>query len=426
MFRPEQKLSLKYLPSLRMQQGLHMLQFPITELSSYLLQQIIHNPCFDLSSLEEEEWSPCLSLPSIEVSQPESLLSYLYTQIQHTFDNPQDVRIAQHIIGNLSEQGLLSIPIQELALQLEVPVEEIAQIQIKIQHFHPLGIASSSLQDYWLFLLKHSSHTLAYTLIKDHYNALRNCDFSSIAKKLRCSPNHLLKSLKDALTSIPWSPAAGYTSPRSCPQPSLPDIYLKYEVGIWEIHINSRGLPPIRIDSHVLHIYEQLPEQEKKNLKHQILSAKWLIKNLKKREQLLFAIVEKMLPYQESFLLGKSSAPQALSVKFLAEELPYHQSTLFRAIENKTIATPKGIFPLKYLFPRPIHNSTQSKETILRWIHQWISSETSPLSDADISKRISEQGIPCARRTVAKYRAQLNILPAHKRHRYVKRFYSKT
>ncbi len=424
MFRQEQKLSLKYLPSLRMQQGLHMLQFPITELSSYVLQQIIHNPCFDLCSLEEEDWSPCLSLPSTEVSRPESLLSHLCTQIQHAFDDPKDIYIAQHIIGNLSEQGLLLLPLQELALQLEVTIEEISRIQTKIQYFHPLGIASSSLQDYWLFLLKDSHHTLAYTLIKEHYSALRNCDFFHLAKKFRCFPNYLLESLKNALASIPWAPASGYTSSVAS-QPALPDVYLKYVEGNWEIRISSRGLPPIKIDSSILHIYEQLPKQEKKNLKHQILSAKWLIKNLKKREQLLCAIVEKMLPYQENFLLGRTSAPQAFSVKALANELPYHQSTLFRAIENKTIATPQGIFPLKYLFPQSaVNNTSQSKEMILQWIHQWIASETSPLSDADISQRIAEHGIPCARRTVAKYRAQLNILPAHKRNKHVKRIYN--
>lgn len=423
MFRQEQKLSLKYLPSLRMQQGLHMLQFPITELSSYLLQQMIHNPCFDLSSLEEENWSSCYSLPSIEVAHPESLLSHLQTQICHTFYDPQDLHIAQHIIGNLSEKGLLIPSLQELALQLEVSIEEIALVQEKIQHFHPLGIASSSLQDYWLLLLKNSPHTLAYTLIKDHYHALRECNFFSIAKKFRCSSQHLLESLKNALLSIPWFPSSGYASSSPDFPVSLPDVYLNYIQDTWEIHISSRGLPPIKIDSYVLHIYEQLPEQEKKSLKHQILSAKWLIKNLRKREQLLFAIVEKILPYQEKFLLGKASVPQAFSVKMLAEELPYHPATLFRAIENKTIATPRGIFPLKYLFPRPAcDNTSQSRETILRWIHQWIASETSPLSDADISKRISEYGIPCARRTVAKYRAQLNILPAHKRH--VKRIYN--
>lgn len=130
----------------------------------------------------------------------------------------------------------------------------------------------------------------------------------------------------------------------------------------------------------------------------------------------MFSIVEKILPHQENFLLGKTSCPKPLSVKNLSEELPYHESTIFRAIENKTLAGPIGIIPLKHLFPRPISTSdSQSKETILQWIHQWVASETTPLSDADISKRISQQGIQCARRTVAKYRTQLKILPAHKR-----------
>ncbi|AFS21121.1 RNA polymerase sigma-54 factor [Chlamydia psittaci GR9] len=417
MFQHHQKLSLNYLPSLRMQQGLQMLQSPITELSSYILQQIIHNPFFDISSLEEEEWSTCSSFPSVDASysRPESLFSHLLTQVQQTFDRPEDLLIAQHIIGNLSDQGLFLSSPEELSLQLEVSLEAVNKVWKTIQYFHPLGIASPSLQDYWLLHLEGSPHTLAYKIIKEHYSLLINCDFLRIAKKCHCSPADLRHALKNALTTIPWCPAKGYASSSNI-QPALPDVYVAKKDRVWEIQISSKGLPPIKLNSEVFHIYEQLPREEKKTLTQQILSAKWLIKNLRKREQTLFSIVEKILPHQENFLLGKTSCPKPLSVKNLSEELPYHESTIFRAIENKTLAGPIGIIPLKHLFPRPVSTSdSQSKETILQWIHQWVTSETTPLSDADISKRISQQGIQCARRTVAKYRTQLKILPAHKR-----------
>ncbi|AAP05725.1 RNA polymerase factor sigma-54 [Chlamydia caviae] len=420
MFQQHQKLSQNYLPSLRMQQGLQMLQSPITELASYVLQQIIHNPFFDLSSLEDEEWSVCSSLPSVDAaySRPESLFSHLLTQVQQTFDRSEDLLIAQHIIGNLSDQGLFLSSTEELSLQLEMPLETIHTVWETIQHFHPLGIASPSLQDYWLLHLEGSAHALAYKIIKEHYSLLINCDFLRIAKKCRCSPSDIRKVLKTALAKIPWCPAEGYAS-LSHVQPALPDVYVTKKHQIWEIQISSRGLPPIKLNSEVFHIYEQLPKEEKKNLTQQILSAKWLIKNLRKREQTLFSIVETILPHQESFLLGKSSSPKALSVKSLSEELSFHESTIFRAIENKTLAAPIGIIPLKQLFPRAAgDNDSQSKETILQWIHEWIASETTPLSDADISERISQQGIQCARRTVAKYRTQLKILPANKRKAY--------
>ncbi|WP_348663425.1 RNA polymerase factor sigma-54 [Chlamydia vaughanii] len=422
MFKQQQKLSLKYLPSLRMQQGLQMLQSPITELSTYVLQQIIHNPFFDLSSLEDDEWSSCSSLPSIDTSysRPESLFTHLLTQVEQTFNNAEDRTIAQHIIGNLSDQGLFLLSPEELSIQLDVSLQAVNNVQKAIQNFHPLGIGSSSLQEYWLFLLQNSPHQLAFKIIKEHYTLLINCDFPRIAKKCCCSPSQLRTALKEALSKIPWSPAEGYSSALPNIQPALPDVYVNHKQETWEIQISSRGLPPIKLNNEVFHLYEQLPEAEKKNLKQQILSAKWLIKNLRKREQTLFTIVEKILPHQESFLLGETSSPKPLSVKQLAEELSYHESTIFRAIENKTVAAPVGIIPMKQLFPRAAaDNDVQSKETILQWIHQWIASETSPLSDADISARISEQGIQCARRTVAKYRSQLKILPAHKRRSYI-------
>lgn len=416
MLQQQHSLSLRPLPSLHMQQGLHMLHAPITELSSYLLEQITLNPFFDLSSVEEDEWQPTLTASSSvdeRYSRPETLLSHLLTQIQHAFSTHQEQHIAQYIVGNLSEHGLLTMPIDEIAEQLDVPEENVIAIRKQIQSFHPLGIASSSLQEYWLFCLQSSPHQLAYQIIKEHYPLLINCHFQRIAKKYRCSPEHLKKTLKQAFTTIPWSPAERYKT--RTVQPALPDIYLHHVQGQWDIQISNRGLPPIQLNRELLTLYDQLPKQEKQPLKQHILSAKWLVKNLRKREQTLLAVMQKVLAHQEPFLLGNTNHPSPLSVKNLAQELGFHESTLFRAIEHKALSTPKhGILPLKHLFPQTTDNGV-TRETILQWIHQWITSEEAPLSDAAISQRIAEKGISCARRTVAKYRAQLKILPAHKR-----------
>ncbi|WP_201456464.1 RNA polymerase factor sigma-54 [Chlamydia sp. 17-3921] len=418
MFQQKQQLSLKYLPSLRMQQGLQMLQTPIAELSSYVIQELINNPFFDLSSLEEEEWHQKSSSANFEATfaQPASLSSVLLSQIHHTFHTTEDLLVAYHITGNLSKEGFFVESPEFIAEQLNISLEKVHTVWRIIQTFHPIGISSPSLQSYWLMRLDNTVHQLAYQIILQCYPALTNCNFNLIAKRFHLSLKDLRKLLRKALGSIPWCPAAEYQAGTTSLAPPCPDIYIDYNEG-WEIRINSKNLPPIKLNHQAFQLYEHLPKEEKKTLTQQILAAKWLIKNLKKREQTLFAIVEKLLPYQENFLLGRTFSPRPLTIKSIAENLRCHESTVFRAVNNKSIASPIGILPLKQLFPRTIstEETSLSKETILKWIRQWTTTEQSPLSDQDISEKISAKGISCARRTVTKYRSQLKILPAHKR-----------
>ncbi|AAD18909.1 sigma factor 54 [Chlamydia pneumoniae TW-183] len=422
MFQQKQKLSLKYLPSLRMQQGLQMLQSPLTELSSYVVQEIIDNPFFDLSSLEEEEWSPCYRPTNSTFSYlnqtpgpQESLYTRLLPQIEEAFSTAEERFIAHQIAGNLSDEGLFLRNPEDFAQELELPLEKIHKVWDTIQNLSPEGIASPSLQSYWMKLLRNSSHQQAYSIVRDCYPLMTNCEFAPIMKKFSLSLSELRNILKKALGSIPWCPAAACTVKPMVSTP-LPDIYLFYSSGSWKIEVSTRGLPSIKLNKETFHFYEHLPKEEQKNLSQQILSAKWLIKNLRKREQTLLQVMETLLPKQEDFLLGKIPAPYPLGIKDLAEDLSFHESTIFRAIENKAVAAPIGIFPLKHLFPRGIHqDSSHSKENVLQWIRQWIATEQTPLSDSVISDRITAKGIPCARRTVAKYRAQLKILPANKR-----------
>ncbi|EPP34543.1 RNA polymerase sigma-54 factor [Chlamydia ibidis] len=415
MVQQNQRLGLKYQPSLRMQQGLQMLQFPLTELSSYVAQQIVHNPFFDISSLEEDTF--CSYRANFcDFSHPDSFFHHLFNQACQTFSENHDLIIAQYIIGNLSDQGLFLQDPEFVALHLEVSLEKVLKIWENIQEFHPLGVAAPSLQAYWLRNLRKTEHPRAYEIIANHYTLLANCEFVKLSHKLRCSLEDLRSILKKALSSIPWSPAAGYAKGKTDLLSPLPDVYLSHDGQVWQIQINGKGLPEIKLNNEIFALYETLSHSERKCLNQYLISAKWLIKNLRKRERTLFAIVEKIILYQEQYLLGEELIPRPLSVKILSRDLAFHESTIFRAIENKALATPIGILPMKHFLPKSVsQNSCCSKDLILRWIQEWIASEKSPLSDVDISRRIATQGISCARRTVAKYREQLNILPAHKR-----------
>ncbi|AAF73614.1 RNA polymerase sigma-54 factor [Chlamydia muridarum str. Nigg] len=417
MLHQHQTASVALCPALHIQQSLDMLQMPVAELSEFLSQQITINPCFDLDALDDLP-DTCSFFP-ISEHHPftETLLSHLLHQIEVHFSLPQDRAIAQYIVGNLSPEGLFLEDPSLSASNLGVSDVLFQKIWLRIQQFHPLGIASSSLQSYWLSLLDPSSHKEALMIIRQHFNRLARCDFAGISKKIQLPIAKILVFLRQALASIPWCPAAGFPNSLKTPSPALPDAYLSFShEKSWEIFMNKDSLPAIRLNSTVLHIYHTLPRDDKDHLSQQIRAAKQLLRNIKKREETLLAVLRVLIPYQEEFLLKKRSVPKAFSVKQLARELSLHETTICRAINNKTLATPIGLISMRSLFPQAVGACPdQSKATILHWIHQWISTEKNPLSDEAISQKIIAKGIPCARRTVAKYRSQLNIPPAHQR-----------
>lgn len=415
--------SLKLQPSVHMQQGVHILQTPIAELAEYLHQQILLNPFLDLDALEPDACSEPdhYSIPlSSSIEDRHSLFSYLMQQATQTFSTPEDMHIAQYILGNLSTDGLLLTSLEELSILLRVPVERVKKVQNTIQHFDPLGIASASLRDYWLLNIDKKKFPQAHKLIKDFYNHLHQCNFAFISRKTKLSVPTICQILKEALSCIPWSPADMYKK-SSLPSllPPLPDIYLRYQHKSWTMQVCDHGLPTIRINQDTLNLYDSLPKEERRHLHQHILSVKWLLKHLKKRTQTLLLVAEKVVHYQSDFLLGKSKVPQPLSVKTIAQELSFHESTIFRAIEHKVLSTPIGLITMKDLFPKVLNRHSQtSKDVVLQWIKKWIDEEDSPLSDADLSEKMLEQGISCSRRTVTKYREQLRILPSHLRKKF--------
>lgn len=417
MLHQHQTASVALCPALHLQQGLDMLQMPVAELATFVSQQITINPCFDLDSLD----SPPESFSFFPISEQypftETLSAYLLRQIDTNFASSQERTIAQYIVGNLSPEGLFLENPSLVAADLNVSEHLFHKVWQRIQQLHPLGVGAPSLQSYWVSLLQTSPHKEALAIIRNHFPRLARCDFTTIARKMHATTTEILTFLRHAFASIPWCPAAGFSETLHPPAPALPDAYLSFSRNSsWDVSINKDCLPSIRLNDTVLDIYPSLPREEKDHLSQQIRAAKQLLRNVKKREETLLAILRVLIPYQEEFLLKKRTSPKAFSVKQIARELSLHEATVCRAIDNKTLATPVGLLPMRSLFPQAVGSCPdQSKATILHWIHQWISTEKHPLSDAAISQKIIEKGIPCARRTVAKYRSQLNIPPAHQR-----------
>ncbi|WP_213358220.1 RNA polymerase factor sigma-54 [Chlamydiifrater phoenicopteri] len=423
MLHQDLQVSATHALSQELQQSLKVLEAPIDELSQLVIQQIIANPVFDLTSLDLEEdfdSSPKdLGLfPDHFFSEEISPLHLLNRQIEASFSSEAERLIAQFIVGSLDDHGFLSSSIEELAVLTDQSEQKVSTVLDKIKQFSPLGVASFNLREHWLLQLKHLEFPLIYQAVKDYYPLLVDCEFATIAKKLSVPIEDFSLSLREAFRKISWAPFSNLKHPRASLRLPPPDIYLQRQEGQWLINVNKKGLPELKLDMEILKLFR---ETNFGCCSKEISAAKHLLKSIKKREQTLIILMQKILPIQEAFLLGKKDYPSLCPPKEIAEEAGYHVSTIFRAIENKTVSCPIGIIPLKNLFPsnknrlHTLQNSSIHSEKAKDAIRKIIAKEPIPLSDEAISEHLLKMGIVCARRTVSKYRKLLQILPASKR-----------
>ncbi|WP_213318869.1 RNA polymerase factor sigma-54 [Chlamydiifrater volucris] len=411
--------------SQELQQSLKILEAPIDELTQLVIQQVIANPIFDLSSLDSTEAIGISSEKSsfasefiLGFSEENSPISLLNRQIEATFSSLAERSIAEFIIGSLDEHGFLTTSVKELSILTDYPEETVQHVLDRVKKFSPVGVASFDLKEHWLLQLKLLDFPLVYQAVNDYYSLLIACDFVKIAKKLSVSIEEFSCSLRKAFRKISWVPFSDLEKPRSPLRPPLPDVYLREHEGQWLINVNKKGIPELKLDMEILKLFQ---ETTFGSWSKEVMAAKHLLKSIKKREQTLIALIQKVLPIQELFLLGKETYPRPCSPKDIAEDLGYHVSTIFRAIENKSVSCPIGIIPLKQLFPssknqlQTLQNNSINSEKAKDAIREVVSKEIIPLSDEAISEHLLKMGIVCARRTVSKYRKILQILPANKR-----------
>ncbi|HEX2579256.1 MAG TPA: RNA polymerase factor sigma-54 [Rhabdochlamydiaceae bacterium] len=417
--------------TMAMQQALYVLQLPITDLIQWVRLQIEQNPLlqfdetppedypteldFDaqgfevLDHLDEtfvqglfpddslEETSTLENLAKASVS----LYDHLMEQARTSFNNPEQLSHAEAIIGNLDEKGFLG------------DFEADAQILAVIQTFDPPGIAARTLQESLLIQLSslNKQNSLAYFLLSRHFDDLLRCRLSYLAKKLRMSVSELQASLQKEISSLDFHPASRFQQAPSVVV--IPDIIIEQIESNLQIKINEAPLPRFT-----------LSPPSMATLNSHYTEGKWMEKILSRRRDILTKIVQYLLVKHTGFFSGAAPNLTPLSMQEMAKELQLHESTVARAVKDKYVACPRGIFSLRYFFPHasskqddgtPISH-IDSKQLLQQLILQ--EDKKKPLSDNALARAMSKAGIPCARRTVAKYRKVLNIPPASHRRNY--------
>lgn len=428
----------------QMQQALHLLQLPVLEISSVIEEELTQNPLLefseDESALAEEEFEMLRALEHdargasfqgreeedlkafIEnsIAQENSLYNHLISQAHETFDSQEKRKFATAIIGNLNNDGMLSIPLEEIAALAGTTVETLIPILREIQTFDPLGVGAQNLKEALLIQLrgKGKDKSLAFRIVENHYEDVMHNRIPMIAKSLCRSVQEIRNTIVQEIALLDLHPGTNQTEGHY-KQPThhlIPDVSIKYSDGKFSIEINEEHIPSLRLNKNYLQMLQDphLPQETRYYIQEKIASGRWLLRNLHERHQTIYRIAQEIIKDQTPFFSSPKGQLIPRTMKEIAERLELHESTVARAVANKYVNSPRGILPLRSFFTHAYlteSGETVSSQTVKELLSQLLAAEdkSAPLSDEILSTMIKEQGIPCARRTVAKYRQEIGI-----------------
>lgn len=355
-----------------------------------------------------------------------SLAEHLFWQLNLSRFTEQENRIAEQIIGNLDGNGYLLSSLDEIAAAENVSADEVAAVLKKVQEFDPPGIAARNLQECLLvqarFLVE--SSPLLEKIIREHLRDLETKNYNLIAKKLKVSLESVLAAVA-IISNMDPKPGRVYSDDKD--QYIVPDVFV-FRVGDeYRIVINEDGLPKLRISN----FYKEIlggsagsgKSECKDYIKERLQSATWLIKSIQQRQKTIYKVTESIVKFQRDFFDKGINHLKPMILRDVADDVQMHESTISRVTTNKYMHSPRGIFELKYFFNSSISMASGdaiASKSVQEEIRKIINSEDKkkPYSDNEIVDILENSGITIARRTVAKYRDILGILPSSKRKKY--------
>jgi len=351
-----------------------------------------------------------------------SLRDHLLWQLGLTQLSDRDRSLVGLLIEALDEDGYLGQSLEEiletLPADLEVELDDLQIALCHVQHFDPAGVGARNAQEclelQLRFLPADAPRDLAVRVVKGHLELLANRDFAKIKKALGCDDEEL-RLAQALIKSLNPRPGAQFGSFDA--RYITPDVIVRKLRGRWVANVNPDAFPRLRVNR----LYaEILSKQRGSGLAGQLQEARWLIKNVQQRFDTIQRVAQAIVDRQRQFFEHGEVAMRPLVLREIAEILELHESTISRVTTQKYMATPRGIFELKYFFGS--HVATEaggacSATAIRALIKQLVSAENpkKPLSDSQISDVLGQQGIVVARRTIAKYREALSIPPANLR-----------
>ena len=370
----------------------------------------------------------------IPISSAMSLHEQLISQLGFLKLDDRQKLIGLQLIGSIENDGYirrdLEAIINDLAFSqnVETDIDEIEEILRKIQGFDPAGIAARNLQECLLIQLERKEHPddpvvqNAIRIVHDCFDEFTKKHFDKIEKRLGLDPEELKESV-NMITRLNPKPG-GISEGLVKTQYIIPDFILLSNEGKLEIFLNSKNAPELRVSRSYSEMFDAYDKSDKKDkklketvtfVKQKLDAAKWFIDAIKQRQQTLLRTMQAILDYQyDYFLEGDETKLRPMILKDIAEKIEMDISTVSRVVNSKTIQTEFGVFPLKYFFSEGIATDSGedvSNKEVKSVLQEMIEGEDKrkPLSDDKLVKMLNDKGYNIARRTVAKYREQLQI-----------------
>lgn len=358
------------------------------------------------------------------VSTP-SLQEHLMQQAEVAGLSAGELEAIKYLIGNIDERGFLTQSLSDAALQSGLSLADMQTAAKTLQSFDPPGIGSHSLADCLLAQLtaQNRGTSLAARIVRDHFDLLARRRIPELSRKLGASPEDIQRAI-EIIGKL--DPAPGRRFSEDTNRVVEPDVTIyKDDDGEWKVSLNSDYIPRLRISSTYRELIAKgtLSKAERDYLRERMRSGKFLIDSIEQRQRTIERITREILKAQIDFFEHGVSQLKPLTMTQVAEIVGVHETTVSRAIANKYIKTPHGVFELKYFFTTGYQDESGasiSNTSVKELIADLIAAEdkASPLSDQAIVTKLREKGLNIARRTVAKYREELGILPSNLRRDY--------
>ena len=460
----QQKQSQKLILAPQLRQFLKLLELPIYELKQKIEEELIQNPTLEEASSNEEtsdedhkendqenrdldeylehmeEFKSSLLKNSStnrnnsdlqkSIDYQESILTkdisigdYLEWQLSILDLSDTEKKIAVEIIGNINQDGLLSIALEEIASATGTALSQVEHVLRKVQTLDPPGVAGRDLKETLLIQLKRKNGTeLAQKIIEEHMTSLEKKHFDVITKQMNVSADKIQSAYKQIMQ---MEPKPGRIFSHQVVNFVVPDAVVAPDPEDEEkfiIEITHESIPELRINS----MYREMLRDKKTDqktktfIRERIQAGLDLIRSISQRKSTIRQITEILVEEQRDFFIRGFAFLKPLRLKDVAEKIRVHESTISRAIQNKYVSTPFGTIPYKSFFSTKLEGddgSIESQKSVMERLKNIVAEENKkkPLSDAKIVQLLSQEKINISRRTVAKYRDRLKILPTYLR-----------
>ena len=450
------KLSQQLIMTPQLQQAIKLLQLSRLELKEYITEELQSNPLLDAdtttyseaetkSTLEADElikrkWDAYLetygqdNVPYYEdderstlestATRQEGLVEHLLWQIRMNNFSEDEREIGIFIIGNLDNNGYLTVDIDDICDATGRGKDLVESTLGRVQRFDPTGIAARNLKDCLHIQAKalELEDTLVWRIIDTHLEDLQTKNYDKIAHELGVSVDEVSQAARIIVNMEP-RPARDYTD--EPPRYVVPDIYIVKMEDEYVVVLNEEDLPILKLNKEyqTMMSCDGTGKIARDYLCDCLKSAQWLLKSIQQRQNTLCKVTESIVKFQTDFLSHGISHLKPLVLRDVADDVGMHESTISRVTSNKYVHTPQGTFELKYFFNSGISKSDGSfvaSQSVKNEIENIIKAEDPkhPLSDQAIAHKLKSKGVKIARRTVAKYREILGIVPSNRRKKH--------